>query len=93
MQWKGEVFCRLVYYAQKTYKIGINAASIPVRGSLARETSELHLRGFSLSGACFPSASRSDALACMLALAQDKTAKLSALYLNRMQTKTYILCS
>ena len=40
MQWKGEVFCRLVGYAQMAYKIGINAASIPVRGSLARESSE-----------------------------------------------------
>ena len=40
-----------------------------------------------------PSASRSDALACMLALAQDKTAKISALYLNSMQTKTHVLCS
>jgi hypothetical protein len=29
MQWKGEVFCRLVGYAQKTYKIGINAAPFP----------------------------------------------------------------
>jgi len=26
MQWKGEVFFRLVGYAQKAYKIGINAA-------------------------------------------------------------------
>lgn len=52
MQWKGEVFFRLVGYAQKTYKIGINAASIPVRGPLARETSEFQLRGFSLSGVC-----------------------------------------
>lgn len=52
MQWKGEVFYRLVGYAQKTYKIGINAASIPVCGSLARESSEYHVRAFSLSGAC-----------------------------------------
>ena len=40
-----------------------------------------------------PSASRSDALACMLALAQDKTAKNCTLYPNRMQTKTPVLCS
>ena len=75
MQWKGEVFCRLVGYAQKAYKIGINAASIPVRGSLARETSEFHLRGFSLSGAMFwnPSASRSDALADISTAKKEKS--------------------
>jgi len=38
MQWKGEVFIRLVYNAQKAYKIELNAASIPEYGSLARET-------------------------------------------------------
>lgn len=62
MQWKGEVFFRLVGNAQKTYKIGINAASIPVDGSLARETTVFDHCGFSLSGVCFPSASRSDAM-------------------------------
>lgn len=39
MQWKGEVFFRLVGNAQKAYKIGLNAASIPVDGPLARESS------------------------------------------------------
>jgi len=50
MQWKGEVFFRLVGYAQKTYKIGINAASIPVDGSLARESSDCSLGFFAFWG-------------------------------------------
>ena len=51
MQWKGEVFFRLVGYAQKTYKIGINAASIPVDGPLARESSEYQSGLFRFLGA------------------------------------------
>ena len=63
MQWKGEVFCRLVGYAQKAYKIGINAASIPVRGSLARESSDCNPGFFAFWGSfLIPSASRSDAM-------------------------------
>ena len=50
MQWKGEVFCRLVGYAQKTYKIGINAASIPVDGPLARESSDCNPGFFAFWG-------------------------------------------
>ena len=53
MQWKGEVFSRLVKYAPEAYKIRLNAASIPVGGPLARETSDFHLRGFLLSGAMY----------------------------------------
>lgn len=63
MQWKGEVFFRLVGYAQKTYKIGINAASIPVDGPLARESSEYQSGLFRFLGPVLcPSASRSDAM-------------------------------
>lgn len=50
MQWKGEVFFRLVGYARNAYKIGINAASIPVCGSLARESSDCNPGFFAFWG-------------------------------------------
>lgn len=50
MQWKGEVFSRLVEDAPNAYKIGLNAASIPVRGSLARESSGSSLGFFAFWG-------------------------------------------
>lgn len=53
MQWKGEVFFRLVGNTRKAYKIESNAASIPVDGSLARESSGAESWAFSLSGAMF----------------------------------------
>lgn len=80
MQWKGEVFCRLVGYVQKTYKIGINAAPFPFMDRLLEKPQPASW-GFSLSGVCSPSASRSDAMTCIVALQKLKMTLSSMLSL------------
>jgi len=78
---KERFFIRLVYNAQKAYKIELNAASIPDYGSLARETLDCRPGFFAFWGSVLiPSASRSDAMAAILALNAVATTSYRSYY-------------